>query len=88
MSGPPTSAAVRGAGWVEAAVLAAAARGDSDGAIAVRRDGLDDHGRRAVSRSRSPAASRSTRWCVRSYCVGAAAMAIGWVTSEGLAVDE
>jgi CO/xanthine dehydrogenase Mo-binding subunit len=25
---------------------------------------------------------------LRSYCVGAAHMALGWVTSEGLAVDE
>jgi CO/xanthine dehydrogenase Mo-binding subunit len=25
---------------------------------------------------------------LRSYCIGAAHMALGWVTSEGLAVDE
>jgi CO/xanthine dehydrogenase Mo-binding subunit len=26
--------------------------------------------------------------CLRSYCIGAAHMALGWVRSEGIAVDE
>ncbi len=85
--GPPTSAAVRGAGWVEAAVLAAALRGDTlvtspDGARAetVIRDGALD-----IEVSCGDVLDEIV---LRSYCVGAAHMAIGWVTSEGLAVDE
>ena len=31
-------------------------------------------------------ASRSTQVVLRSYCIGAAHMALGWVRSEGLAV--
>ena len=33
-------------------------------------------------------AGHSTRWSLTSYCVGATHMALGWVTSEGLSVDD
>ena len=89
VEGPPTSAALRGAGWAEAAVLlasldegpewrlrapggaTAAARIDGDGSIQVRV---------RCGRPLDPVV-------LRSYCIGAAHMALGWVRSEGLAVD-
>ncbi len=86
--GPPTSAALRAAGWAEAAILTAAARAenhitapngaraaatiDSDGAITVR----------------VAAGDPLDDVVLRSYAIGAAHMALGWVTSEGLAVDD
>ncbi|MGQ0520081.1 MAG: 2Fe-2S iron-sulfur cluster-binding protein [Actinomycetota bacterium] len=86
VSGPPTSAAVRGAGWVEAAVLVAAATG----ATAV----TAPSGARADARLADDGTVRLRVWCgdplddvvLRSYCVGAAHMALGWVRSEGIAV--
>ena len=87
--GPPTSIDLRGAGWVEAAVLLASlqpgprftvrspegarasAAVDIDGSISVDVECGDPLDRRVLT----------------SYCVGAAHMALGWVTSEGLSVD-
>jgi xanthine dehydrogenase small subunit len=86
--GPPTSVDLRAAGWAEAVVLLAAARGslapvlspagsqaeaeiDPDGTISVR------------VRCGSPL----DEVVLRSYCIGAAHMAMSWVTSEGLVVD-
>jgi xanthine dehydrogenase small subunit len=85
--GPPTSVTIRGAGWVEAAVLLAAARGQAvvespEGARAsaeVRDDG--------VVAVRVACGDPLDEVVLRSYCIGAAHMALGWVTSEGLAVD-
>jgi aerobic-type carbon monoxide dehydrogenase small subunit (CoxS/CutS family) len=87
VSGPPTSAALRGAGWAEAAVLAATARGDTtvrsqSGATASTR--VVDGGIVIEVSCGDPLDAV----VLRSYCIGAAAMAIGWVTSEGLAVDD
>ena len=85
--GPPTSAAVRAAGWAEAAVLLAAVHGTADvtapdGAQASAR--FDDGGGLHV-------ALRAGRpldvTVLRSYAIGAAHMALGWVRSEGLHVD-
>ena len=88
LPGPPTSVQVRGAGWAEAAVLLAAARGEvgwiaaPDGGSAtaeVRADG-------SISvRVRSGRPLDET--VLRSYCTGAAHMAYSWVTSESLGVD-
>ena len=85
--GPPTSVAIRGAGWVEAAVLLAGARGEigwidapgggrataavGDGGLQVRVD----------------AGEPLDEVVLASYAVGAAHMALSWVCSEGLAVD-
>ncbi len=87
--GPPTSAAIRGAGWVEATVLLAGARGEvgwitapgaGEATASVRADGTLE-----VS-VRCGAVLDET--VLRSYCTGAAHMALSWVTSESLAVDE
>ena len=85
--GPPTSASIRAAGWAEAWVLRAAlarrsrvetddgARADAvfeaDGSLLVRVDAGDP----------------LDATVLRSYAVGAAHLGLGWVTSEGIAVD-
>ncbi|CAN5615442.1 hypothetical protein BH23ACT3_BH23ACT3_06260 [soil metagenome] len=92
--GPPTSVAVRGAGWAEAAAVLSSLRDgpddtvtSPDGAVATARIdaggtvhltvecGVDPHDRDEVV-------------VARSYCIGAAHMALGWVRSEAIAVDE
>ncbi|MDE0067264.1 MAG: 2Fe-2S iron-sulfur cluster-binding protein [Acidimicrobiaceae bacterium] len=89
VAGPPTSTAIRGAGWVEAVVLLAGARGDvgwikaPGGGEATASVGAD--GTLHVS-VRAGAVLDET--VLRSYCIGAAHMALSWLTSESLAVDE
>ncbi len=87
IAGPPTSASVRAAGWAEGAVLLAGGR---------RRAGPVHGPSGAVAEAEiSPGRIRVRVACgdplddivLRSYCTGAAHMALGWVTSEGLAVD-
>jgi CO/xanthine dehydrogenase Mo-binding subunit len=88
VTGPPTSCALRAAGWAEAAVLLAGARGSAgpitapNGSIA---EATLDGG---IVRVRVSAGDPLDEVVLRSYCVGAAHMAIGWVTSEGIAVDD
>ena len=86
--GPPTSVAPRAAGWAEALVLLAGARGEPaplrspSGAVAeaaVTGDGV--HVRVDCGRPLDEVV-------LRSYCVGAAHMGLGWVTSEAVAVDD
>ena len=90
MQGPPTSVALRGAGWVEAAVLLASLQSGPHWAVrapngATARARITDDGRVEVGvRCGRPL----DRVVLRSYCIGAAHMALGWVRSEGLAVDE
>lgn len=88
--GPPTSAALRGAGWAEAAVLLASLQDGPEYAAVAPAGGRawasfhDDgtiHVRVACGDPLDPVV-------LRSYCIGAAHMALGWVTSEGLSVDE
>jgi aerobic-type carbon monoxide dehydrogenase small subunit (CoxS/CutS family) len=88
--GPPTSRALRGAGWVEAAVLLASLVDEPtttirspDGATASATIGDDGSIHATVGAGRVLDAR-----ILRSYCVGAAHMALGWVTSEGLAVGD
>ncbi|MFP5487500.1 MAG: hypothetical protein ACLGHQ_04255, partial [Acidimicrobiia bacterium] len=84
--GPPTSASIRGAGWVEAAVLLASL-GDASEIVA-------PNGARAGATIGEDGTIRVSVRCgrpldevvLRSYCVGAAHMALGWVTSEGISV--
>lgn len=90
VAGPPTSAALRGAGWVEAAVLIASLQpGPSytvetpEGAHASAT--VDDDGSISI---RVECGHVLDEVVLSSYCVGAAHMALGWVTSEGLSVDE
>ena len=89
VAGPPTSAAIRGAGWVEAVVLLAGARGEvgwikaPGGGAATAAVGAD--GTLYVSVRCGAVLDKTV---LRSYCTGAAHMALSWVTSESLAVDE
>ena len=87
VAGPPTSSTLHAAGWAEAAVLRAslADRPDTvtapNGATAsahVDTDGVHVHVR---------CGDPLDEVALRSYCTGAAHMALGWVTSEGVAVD-
>ncbi|MST34266.1 molybdopterin-dependent oxidoreductase [Acidimicrobiaceae bacterium USS-CC1] len=95
LAGPPTSAALRAAGWAEAALVLAAARGDRQ--VTVRApDGGEATATVDVAEDGRPVRVRVTVACgdpldavvLRSYVVGAAHMALGWVCSEGIAVDE
>jgi aerobic-type carbon monoxide dehydrogenase small subunit (CoxS/CutS family) len=87
--GPPTSVALRGAGWVEAAVLLSSlddapdsartpAGGEASAVVA-------DDGTVSV---RVRAGRPLDDVVLRSYCMGAAHMALGWVRSEGIAVND
>jgi len=87
--GPPISAALRAAGWAEATVLLAGARG----ALAPVVDPTT--GARAEAeivdgtvRVQVQAGEVLDETVLRSYCTGAAHMALSWVSSEGLAVDD
>jgi xanthine dehydrogenase small subunit len=95
--GPPTSPDLRGAGWVEAAV-ALAALGAQDGGppspgqpVEVR---APSGGRARVSVGADDGVAVEV-WAgevldhatLRSYCLGAVHQALGWVWSEGIAVD-
>lgn len=87
--GPPTSAAIRGAGWVEAAVLLASQR-DEPGWISAPAGGsarasIADDGAITVTVRPGEVLDETV---LRSYCVGAAHMGLSWVTSESLGVDE
>ena len=86
--GPPTSADLRAAGWAEAAVLRAGLAGDPTVTITSPAG--------ATATATVGESIRITVSCgepldevvLRSYCIGAAHMALGWVTSEGLYVDD
>ncbi len=84
--GPPTSAEVRGAGWAEAAVLLAPDDGwiTAPGGGRARAD-IDTDGTVRVHVECGPELDPVV---LRSYCIGAAHMALGWVRSEAVAVDE
>ena len=88
--GPPTSAAARGAGWVEAAVLLAALAPAADPVIVTAPSGgratasVGPEGRVQVE---VVAGAPLDEVVLRSYSLGAAHMAMGWVTSEALSVD-
>ncbi len=88
LAGPPTSADLRAAGWAEAVVLLAGARGHL---LPV----ADPAGGRAEAevvdgriRVRVAAGDPLDEVVLRAYAIGAAHMAFGWITSEALAVDD
>ncbi len=88
-AGPPTSVDLRGAGWAEAAVLLAEVTG---AAIAVTgrtggRAEAEITGEGMIS-VRVAGGDPLDEVVLASYATGAAHMALGWVTSEALAVDE
>ena len=87
LAGPPTSVEIRGAGWVEAEVLRAGLRGSvgwirSPGGGSATASIVD--GAIRVEVKCGPALDETV---LRSYCIGAAHMALSWVTGESLAVD-
>lgn len=87
LAGPPTSVAVRAAGWAEALVLLAGARGSlapvhAPGGGVAEAEVVDGR-----IRVRVAAGDPLDQVVLRSYAIGAAHMAYGWVTSEGLSVD-
>jgi xanthine dehydrogenase small subunit len=86
--GPPTSTAIRGAGWAEAAMLISSL-GDIDEFVApsgasarASIDPVDGSVRVRVS-----CGDPLDEVVLRSYCIGAAHMALGWVRSEALAMS-
>tara|TARA_B100000579_G_scaffold434742_1_gene456307 strand:+ start:1282 stop:2265 length:984 start_codon:yes stop_codon:yes gene_type:complete len=88
VAGPPTSVALRAAGWAEAEMLKTGLLGYSDwveapsGARA--RAEVDTEIIRVEVESGTPL----DLVMHRSYCIGAAHMAYSWVTSESLSVDD
>ena len=88
VTGPPTSTAIRGAGWLEAAVLAAAVRDEdtivspSGGSARAR---IEEDGTVSVGVSCGDPLDEIV---LRSYCTGAAHMGLGLVRSEAIAVDD
>jgi len=88
VGGLPTSSALRAAGWAEAAVLLAGARGRADTITAPNGAVAEAHIDDAGVHVRVAAGAVLDEIVLRSYCIGAAHMALGWVTSEGLAVDD
>jgi xanthine dehydrogenase small subunit len=98
VAGPPVSADLRGAGWAEAtvanAILALCARGAARPGACVEVT-APRGGRARVSVSpEGPvhvevwAGEVLDEVVLRSYCLGAVHQALGWVRSEGIAVDE
>jgi hypothetical protein len=97
VAGPPTSADLRGAGWVEASValtaLAALAEGHTGPGTPA--DIVGPSGGRARVTVADDGAVAVDVWAgelldpvtLRSYCIGAVHQALGWVRSEGIAVD-
>jgi len=100
---PPISFDLRGAVWAEAAVLAVCARvaGSTVGGGAGARydvpvEVVSPSGGRAGARCRPDGSIEVTvdaggvldEVVLRSYCLGAAHQALGWVRSEGVAVDD
>lgn len=85
--GPPTSADVRGAGWVEALVLLAAARGEVGTMSSPAGGSATAAFANEIIRVTVDAGEVLDEVVLRSYCIGAAHMAYSWVMSEGLVVD-
>jgi len=86
--GPPTSTALRAAGWAEAAVLVAGVRGEVGwvaGPGGGRATAEIDGGRVRV---RVDAGDPLDEVMLRSYAIGATHQALGWVGSEAIAVDD
>ncbi len=91
--GPPTSIDLRAAGWAEALVLLAGARGETgtitspSGATASADVRIDDDGEITLAVNVSCGVVLD-EIVLRSYCIGAAHMAWSWLTSEALTVDD
>ncbi|MGV3758634.1 MAG: 2Fe-2S iron-sulfur cluster-binding protein [Actinomycetota bacterium] len=90
VAGPPTSIDLRAAGWAEAVVLLAGARGGLAPVVDPLRGAEADAEIAAdgTVRVRVRAGEVLDEVVLRSYCIGAAHMALSWVSSEGIAVDD
>jgi xanthine dehydrogenase small subunit len=97
VAGPPVSVDVRGAGWAEAAVAVACVRALAEGRAvpgAAVEVVAPTCGRARVAVA-PDGPVRVEVWAgepldpvvLRSYCIGAVHQALGWVRSEGVAVD-
>lgn len=93
IAGPPTSAALRGAGWAEAIALTAGATG-SAGRVTTPTGGWAEASLSVESPSGEAAINVEVyagdpldEVMLRSYCIGAAHMAASWVRSEAMAID-
>jgi xanthine dehydrogenase small subunit len=96
--GPPVAASLRAAGFAEAAVLAAGLRAYAEGRLGpgspVRL--VSPHGASAEVRCwpgervevRVAAGEPLDEVVLRSWCIGAVHQGLGWVMSEGLALDD
>jgi hypothetical protein len=86
--GPPTSTALRAAGWAEATVLTAGLAGDPVVTVTAPSGATATAEVTAAGiRVRVACGAPLDEVVLRSYCIGAAHMALGWITSEGLMVD-
>jgi xanthine dehydrogenase small subunit len=89
VAGPPTSIAIRAAGWAEAAVLLAACHGEAR-AVRLPHTGVANAaiGNDGTIHVEVDCGDPLDEITLRSYCIGAAHMAYSWVVSERLAVDD
>lgn len=87
IAGPPTSIAIRAAGWVEAAVAMSALGEESQPLKAPGGGSALAEWQEGSLRIQVRGGDPLDEVVLRSYCIGAAHMAYSWVTSEALAVD-
>jgi aerobic-type carbon monoxide dehydrogenase small subunit (CoxS/CutS family) len=85
--GPPTSVAIRAAGWAEASILRSALGPGPDRVTTPDGATAEAAVTPAGVTVRVNAGAPLDAVVLRSYCIGAAHMALGWVRSEGIAVD-
>ncbi|MGI9118641.1 MAG: 2Fe-2S iron-sulfur cluster-binding protein [Acidimicrobiales bacterium] len=88
VAGPPTSAQLRAAGWAEALVMLTAAAGRQPVTVispagATASAEIDE----GAIRVRVDCGDPLDQVVLRSYCIGAVHMALGWVRREAIAVD-
>ncbi len=91
VAGPPTSVELRAAGWAEAVVLSPGPAGPATPVVdPVTGAAARGHHRRPTGtvRVRVQAGDPLDEVVLRSYATGAAHMALSWVSSEGIAVDD
>ena len=85
--GPPTSVAIRGAGWAEAIVALSALGEGTEPVTAPNGGAARAEWRNGTLRIQVNGGDPLDEVVLRSYCIGAAHMAYSWVTSEALTVD-
>ena len=87
IAGPPTSIDLRGAGWAEVAAIRAGLAGQPLTIEAPSGGRADAEVTSDLVRIRVACGDPLDETVLRSYCIGAAHMALGWVRSEALRVD-